>query len=33
LTEANRLAAHRKIVQTRISEIIALAGMPPAVNP
>jgi hypothetical protein len=33
LTESNRLAAHRKIVQTRISEVIALAGMPPAVNP
>ena len=33
LNESNRLAAHRKIVMTRISEIVALAGMPPTVTP
>jgi hypothetical protein len=33
LSESNRLLAHRKIVQTRISEIVALAGQPPAIKP
>ena len=33
LAEANRLAAHRKIVATRIFEIVALAGRPPQVTP
>ncbi len=33
LNESNRLAAHRKIVMTRITEVVALAGTPPAVTP
>ena len=32
IRESDRLAAHRKIVQTRISEVVSLAGMPPAVT-
>ncbi len=32
LAEANRLAAHRKIVATRVFEIVALAGTPPKVT-
>jgi hypothetical protein len=33
LAESNRLAAHRKIVATRIFEIVALAGAPPKGTP
>jgi hypothetical protein len=32
LAESNRLAAHRKIVMTRVVEIVALAGTPPKVT-
>jgi hypothetical protein len=33
LSESNRLLAHRKVVMTRISEVVALAGKPPTVTP